>query len=299
VNKTLKKRTLTVTAAICCYNAEFFIKAAVMSLIKQSRPPEEIIVVDDGSLDRSIETIQDLPIRLLKHEINKGLALARNTVLKNAIYEIIVYIDSDTVAHERMIENMLSFYESDDVYAVGGQGIEVNIRNIHDKWRKFNAFQSCGDAVIENADMLPGLCSSFRKSALDKVGGFDEFFNRNAEDHDISIRLKKAGGRIVYSPDIIVDHYRTDTLTSLIKMIYRYDLWTIIAKKRNGADFSKSIRIPIFRIGVFFKRILEVLKGKPGIKFAFIDFLMIIVSAIAVLNFVLNYSKSSWFNHHD
>jgi peptidoglycan-N-acetylglucosamine deacetylase len=293
VSKASKDMGFKVTAAICCYNAENFIKAAVLSLLNQTRPPDEVIVVDDGSTDKSIETIRDLKIKIIKHESNKGLSVARNTVLKNAKGNIIVYIDSDTVADNKITENMLQHYVSDDIYAVGGQGSEVNINNIFDKWRKFNAFQSLGEKVIENAEMLPGLCCSYRKSALEKVGGFDEFFARNAEDHDISIRLRKAGGRLVYSPDIKVEHYRTDTLASLVKMIYRYDLWTIIAKKRNKVDTRKSMRIPLFRIGVFFKRILHIFKCKVGIKFALIDFLMIFVSIFAIIKYFINHSKSS------
>jgi len=282
-----------VTAAICCYNAEQHIYSAVNSLIKQTKQPDEILFIDDGSSDDSVKNIQGLPVKIIKHEANKGLAVARNTALDNANYEIIVFIDSDTVAHEDMIEKMLSYYDSDDVFGVGGQGIEVNIKNIFDKWRKYNAHQSCGESVMKDAGMIPGLCCSFRKSALEKVGGFDEFFARNAEDHDISIRLRKAGGRLVYSPDIKVDHYRTDSLTSLVKMIYRYDLWTIIAKKRNRVASGKSSRIPLFRISVFLKRILNIFKGKPGFKFAIIDLLMVFISIGAVFFFFTNRSKLS------
>jgi len=293
VKKIPEKRELKVTAAICCFNAEAFIENAVRSLLRQSRAPDEIIVVDDGSKDSSPDVIKKLPVKTIKHNDNKGLAAARNTALKHARGDIIVYIDSDTIADEKMIEKMLSFYDSEEVYAVGGMGIEVNIRNIYDKWRKYNAHQSPGDELNEDAEMLPGLCCSYRKSALEEIGGFDEFFKRNAEDHDISIRLKKAGGRLVYSPDIKVEHYRTDSLLTLLKMIYRYDLWTIIARKRNKVDAKGSTRIPLFRIGVFIRRVLHILKGKPGVKFALIDFLVTFASVGAVLRSLGNHSKSS------
>jgi GT2 family glycosyltransferase len=277
------KRVQSVCAAICCYNARNYIKNAVESLLIQTHSPDEIIIVDDGSTDGSMDLLKDYPVKIIKHDFNKGLSLARNTALNNAKSDILLYIDSDTVAEINLIDNVLKCYDKEDVSAAGGQGIEVNINNIFDKWRKFNAQQTLGDKKIDDAMMLPGLCCSFRISTLKKIGSFDEFFKRNAEDHDICIRLKKTGGRLVYSPDIIVKHYRRDNFKSLLSMIYRYDLWTIIAKKRNGIDSDKSSRIYIFRIKVFLGRIKQILKERKGVKFALIDFLMIFVSICAVI----------------
>src|SRR4030042_4899103 len=104
MSNTAKDRDFTVTAAICCYNAEKYIRAAVLSLINQSKQPDEIIVVDDGCTDKSMEVIKGLqdvrarhassegdqpvvptiPLKIIKHEKNKGLAVARNKALKAA-----------------------------------------------------------------------------------------------------------------------------------------------------------------------------------------------------------------------
>jgi len=93
--------------------------------------------------------------------------------------------------------------------------------------------------------MLPGLCCSYRKAVLVKVGGFDEEYRTNGEDVDIGIRLTKAGFRLIYLPDVGVFHRRTDTIKSLISLVYRHSYWQSRALRGNGIDPSFQIRAAI------------------------------------------------------
>jgi len=66
------------------------------------------------------------------------------------------------------------------------------------------------------------------------VGGFDPIYRTNAEDHDISYKLRQAGYRLVYTPHARVYHQRGDDWRSLLKMVYRYAYWRHVVMKRNG-----------------------------------------------------------------
>ena len=79
-----------------------------------------------------------------------------------------------------------------------------------------------------------GLCCAFRTSALRSVGGFDVRFRRAGEDIDVCLRLRAAGGRLVYRPDLWVAHRRQDTVGSLARMVARHSYGQVRAVKVNG-----------------------------------------------------------------
>jgi GT2 family glycosyltransferase len=162
------------------------------------------------------------------------LAKARNTALERARGDILVYVDVDAYADVRFIESLLGHYTGDDVGGVGGQGIESNIGSIWDRWRTAHASQGFGPNLLDQAEALSGIASSYRTAALREVGGFDPWFRTNGEDTDISIRLRKAGYRLVYTPEAIVYHQRKDDFRSLHHTLYRWFYWGYMAKKKNG-----------------------------------------------------------------
>ncbi|MEM2370652.1 MAG: glycosyltransferase family 2 protein [Candidatus Bathyarchaeia archaeon] len=206
--------TLRVTAAIPCYNGAPYIGAVIESLLQQTCPPDEVLVVDDGSIDGSAEIVSQYPVRLLRHKSNQGVAAARNTAIEAATGDIILFVDADAVADPDLLKILLEEYRDKDVGGVGGQGIEVNIRSLADQWRRRHATQSFGDKP-KDVEFLFGLCMSFRIEVLRKLGGFRSVFRSNAEDIDMGLRLRKAGYRLRYLPDAKVYHQRTDNEASL------------------------------------------------------------------------------------
>ena len=77
---------MRVTAAVPCYNGERFIAHTLASLLDQTREADEIIVVDDGSTDGSAVVVAGMgsSVWLVRHEVNEGLAAARNTAIQHA-----------------------------------------------------------------------------------------------------------------------------------------------------------------------------------------------------------------------
>jgi GT2 family glycosyltransferase len=83
--------------------------------------------------------------------------------------------------------------------------------------------QSHGPDLISDARYIYGHGTVFRRSALEKVGLYNEKLRTNAEDTYICEQLKKAGFRVVYQPAAVAEHLRTDTITSLMRA---YWAWT-------------------------------------------------------------------------
>jgi len=229
---------LTVTAAIPVYNGSEFIGAAIESLLKQSHAADEIIVVDDGSSDDTAKICLQYPIRLVQHNENRGLAIARNTVIKQSKSEVIAFIDSDALAAENLISVLLSGYTGSDTGGVGGQGIESNIQSVADRWRRAHASQSHGkrEKVV---DHLFGLCMSYRTEVIREVGGFSPVFRTNGEDVDAGLRITAFGYRLQYLPQAVVYHQRTDDEASLLKTMANWYTAGYQAKKINKAHSRK------------------------------------------------------------
>jgi len=205
---------MRVTVAVPCYNGSRYIARTIESLLVQTRVADEIIVVDDGSVDDSAQIAQSYPVCLVQHAENRGLSAARNTAIVEASGEILAFLDVDAFADPDWLTALLSGYTDPHIAGVGGQGIETQIHSLADRWRQCHASQGHGK-IAKDVDFLFGMSMSFRRSTLQTVGGFNTVFRTNAEDMDISFRLRAVGYRLFYQPAARVYHQRVDDEQSL------------------------------------------------------------------------------------
>jgi glycosyltransferase involved in cell wall biosynthesis len=105
------------------FNRERFVGSAVNSLLKQTHRDFELVIVDDGSSDRTIEVAAasgDPRIRILRHEQNRGISEARNTALEAAKGRFIAWLDSDDLARPTRLAEQLRFLEANTEIAMIG-----------------------------------------------------------------------------------------------------------------------------------------------------------------------------------
>lgn len=223
-----------ITLAIPCFNAAEYLAKTLEACLRQTVAPSEILVIDDGSTDDSSKIAARFPVRLLRHDSNLGVAEARNTALWNVSTPIIAFVDSDASPCSRLLEKMLLEFDAQDLVAVGGRGLELTNSTTADRWRSIFWQQTQGEERLEDAWMVMGLCCGFRTQALRSIGGFNSRFRRTAEDVDISLRLRKAGGRLVYDPGLWVMHRRSDTVFSLARMVGMHAHGQTRAVRLNG-----------------------------------------------------------------
>ena len=227
--------SFSITAAIPVYNGEQFIGGAVKSLLNQSLPADQILVVDDGSSDRTAQYCRQYPVSLISHETNLGIAAARNTAVRESVTDIIVFIDVDALAEGNLLEVLSGKYTEPDIAGVGGQGIESSIHSTADRWRRAHASQGYGPKE-KSVEHLFGLCMSYRATVIKEVGGFNQEFRTNGEDVDIGLRINAAGYRLLYVPQAVVYHQRTDDTSSLMKTMSNWYTAGYRAKKANNAQ---------------------------------------------------------------
>lgn len=221
-----------ISVVIPCRRAEIFIEACIKSVLTQSYKAKEIIIVGDGVIDNTLKIASKFPVRIVEHPQNFGLATARNTGVKSAKSDVIAFLDVDCTADKGWLKNIAKNFEDKDIAAVGGRAFEVNKKGYANKYRGLQESQVSWDQRRE-VSVLRGMCSSYKKSALEAVNMFDPLFRSNGEDVDIGLRLSKKGYKIIYDSEIKVFHHKIDSFKSVLNGAKRSHMWGSIAFIKN------------------------------------------------------------------
>ncbi|MBU2035251.1 MAG: glycosyltransferase, partial [Candidatus Omnitrophica bacterium] len=206
-----------VTLYIPCFDAERTIKECLDSVIAQTYPINEIIIIDDGCQDKTMDIVSKYPVRVIKHDRNKGLAVARNTAFKECRNDFVAALDADCAAHSDWLKQIMDCFSQGDIAGAGGILIERHTNSVADKWRALHMSQAWGKEAIENPPFLYGNNTVFRKSIVKSMGMYNEIFRNNYEDVCLSASFYDKGFNLVYNPKGIVEHLRQDTVLSVLR----------------------------------------------------------------------------------
>ncbi len=211
-----------VSLYIPCYNVAATIERCLDSVLRQTVPVVDILIVDDGSRDDTLERVQRYDVRFLRHEQNRGLAAARTTAFHAAAGELVAALDADCVAAPDWLERLLPFFVDPQVVAAGGRLIEAVQRGSGDRWRAAHMAQEWGPRRIIDPRFMYGNNIVLRRDTVLAAGGYDEQYRTNGEDVDMSGRLRRMGYRTVYEPSARVEHLREDSVASILRTYWRY-----------------------------------------------------------------------------
>jgi len=184
---------LRVSVVIPTLNEEEFIGDCIRSLRAQTMPPAEIVVVDNGSTDRTVEIADKLADKVIIMP-DVGIATLRQAGAEAASNPIIVSTDADTTYPNFWLEKLLRHFSEQDVVAVGGPirpSIPGNVENLYAKGLNSSA----------SAGLFLGANMAFRRDALLKSGGYVKV--KRSEDWVLATRLRSQG-RIIYDPEAYV-----------------------------------------------------------------------------------------------
>lgn len=208
---------------ICTYNRDPFIRRSLECLFRQTLPADryEVIVVDNHSTDDTAAIVQqfkaDHPQAPLRYvfEAQKGLSFARNRGLAEAQAPVITYVDDDAEAVEGFAEAVLRFMQSHPhVDGLGGKVVPVYPGSGEPAWmnKYLNGFVG---SVDHGATPLPfnekmkypaGCNMTYRKSILQRAGGFNNQLTFRSDDKYIFFKVKEAGATVYYLPEALVYH---------------------------------------------------------------------------------------------
>ena len=244
------------------YNGVEFLYKYFKSLSQDSDHIGEVIIIDNGSTDSSLDYIKkntfSFPVVVIENNENLGFAPAVNQGILKSKYDYIFSLNNDTEVKKGSIKAMLDLICDDDVFSVQAKMLQAQNKKLIDDagdeynllgWTKkigenqnsdnysqvFEIFSSCAGAAL------------YKKSVFTEIGLFDDNFFAYMEDVDLAIRSQIYGYKNLMCPDAIVYHIGSATSGS------RYNEFKVkIAARNNVWTVYKNLPIPLKIINFIF-----------------------------------------------
>jgi glycosyltransferase involved in cell wall biosynthesis len=204
----------TISVVIPLYNRREEIGRAIASVVRQSRAPDEILVVDDASRDGSPEAVAalgDRRIRLLRHERNRGAAAARNTGIAAAKSDWIALLDSDDEwVPEKLARQLDVLATAPDATAAGVTGYAIrDYRTAEERVFAPRPEEATLDALVWGCPLGVGSTLMARRAVFAKLGAFDSDLPR-LEDWEWLMRYLPTHRLAVIPEPLTIVHKMSD-----------------------------------------------------------------------------------------
>jgi len=220
-------KSVTVSVIVPAYNASTTIGQTLEALSKQNCfQPFEVIVVDDGSQDKTADIVCSFDtVRYVRQE-NAGPAAARNHGASLGQGEYLAFTDSDCIPHEDWIARLMEGFSQQQVGVVAGSYGIINAEN---------PLARCIHAEIlwRHTHLMPDFPNSFgsynfcvKKNVFNAVGGFNTDYRRaSGEDNDLSYKITQSGWRIYFQRKALVDHHHPTRVFKYLKEQFQHGFW--------------------------------------------------------------------------
>jgi glycosyltransferase involved in cell wall biosynthesis len=222
---------MTFSFIIPVLNGDKYIKDCLNHIMREKNTEDEVIVVDNGSTDRTLEITKSYPE--VKIQIHPGLTIAalRNRGADAAKGTALAFIDADCIVCDGWRESAEARLKADGIHATGAKcDIPDNAGWVEKAWYSQRSMFP-GPVKYLNSGNLIVLANIFRV-----VGGFDEALETD-EDYDLGVRLKKAGYLMVEDPQVRTIHLRNPkSLGAFLKKEKWHATSMLSSLKRNEID---------------------------------------------------------------
>lgn len=223
-----------VSVLIPAFNEARVIEASVRRALATQGVRVEIIVIDDGSSDRTSAIVReafglDPRVHLLTLE-NGGKARALNQGLAMAKGDVIVALDADTRFEPDTIAKLAQWFADPRIGAVAGNAKIGNRVNWLTRWQSVEyitaqALERRALEALGAVTVVPGAVGAWRRAALDAVGGYPA--DTLAEDQDLTIAIQRAGWRVACEYEAIAWTEAPETVRALFRQRYRWAFGTL------------------------------------------------------------------------
>jgi GT2 family glycosyltransferase len=225
-----------ISICILTYKACEFLKNCLVSIYQQSSVlPFEVIVVDNHSMDGTLEMLRnEFPaVRWVENQCNDGYTRPMNQALQMASGQYLVQLNPDTIIHPGAIDTLVDFMRSHPDAGIvtpkvlnrDGTLQKQCRRSAARPWDTFTYFSGLArrypknpryagylmtyldEDEVNEVEAVSGSCMMIRRETIDQIGFLDELFFAYQEDADFCFRARKAGWKIYYVPDAKIIHF--------------------------------------------------------------------------------------------
>ena len=319
---------MKLSIVIVSYNVKYFLQQLLLSINRNNPSFEyEIIVVDNSSVDGSVEMVKErFPSTILiENNLNVGFSKANNQGIQKSQGDYVLILNPDTLIQEDTLTKSINYMDRNkDVGALGVKMMDgggnylpeskrgfptpmvafykiFGLAHLFPKSSLFNHYYlgHLDKNAPQEIEVLTGAFMMIRKSVIQEVGSFDEQFFMYGEDIDLSYRIHMAGYKIIYYPETSIIHFKGESTKKgnigYVNMFY--EAMKKYAKKHYSSQ-DATLLSSLVNLGIFFRAFLShaynfFKKTGPII----LDFILII-AALAIFKNIwarLVYNESSYY----
>lgn len=216
------------SAYVPCCNDAATIRDAVASVLAQTLPPAEVLVIDDASTDTSLAQLDGLAVRVVRHERNLGRGAVRARAMAETREEFVLCCDATNRLPPGFAAAAAPLFAAERTAAAFGPLADPAPRGAASRWRARHLFRQDEPPRRHTRALLSTYGTVVRRAAAAAVGGFDAAC-RATEDADLGRRLLAAGFDVVLAPELTV---WSNTANSAAKVLERYWRWNHAAAGR-------------------------------------------------------------------
>ena len=292
-----------ISVVVPMYNSEKTIVNTIKALLKQNYPKNkyEIILVDDGSTDKTVEVASKFPVKIIKLK-HKGPAHARNVGVKKSKGNIVLFTDADCIPDKNWIKNMVNPFKNEEVAGVSGTYKTLNKDNLLARFIGYDIqYRHENMKKRRYIDFVGTFSAGYRKSVFLNERGFNTFFlTSSGEDPELSYRIAKKY-KIVFQPSAFVWHPHPDKLKKYLIQKYWRIYWRFFMYDKHKEKMLGDSYTPFKSLISLYTQVLSLgLFGLMIILSFFISIpLQVLIFIILLLIFVPNIKFSLWVWKYD
>jgi glycosyltransferase involved in cell wall biosynthesis len=283
-----------ISVIIPVFNGGQAFELCLEALDKITPRPDQIIVVDDGSTDRSASTAREMGFHVISTPGRTGSANARNMGVRHAIGEVLFFVDADCSVKPDVIGRVRSLIEKHpeiDAF-VGSYDDAPTAKNLLSQYKNllhhFTHQMSAPDGYT-----FWGACGVIRREAFEQLGGFDRSYSQaSIEDIELGYRLKAAGKIIRMCPELQVTHHKPWRPLKLLQtdLFLRAIPWGRLilktGKMANSLNISRVARLRVALSGLIALCLVVAILFPP---------ILWIAAALAALLLIADWPVLCWF----
>ncbi len=294
----------SICVVVPAHNEEKTIETTITTLLDQSYPNKQILIVNDGSTDKTEAVVAPYAVSgkvaLINRPASGGKAVALNTGIAATTAEIIVVVDADSALQRDALRRIAAHFEDQQVNAVSGNVKVGNNRNLLtnlqtlEYLRGINLRRRAFD-ILDTELVVPGAVGAFRRSTYKEVGTLD--IETVVEDMDQTVKMGKAAKDIHYDPLVVAYTEVPETVRGLAGQRRRWYGGTLQVWLKHRRGWWKygalsMIGFPYLILTMFFVPVIELIT--LGLLFVYAyQQLLIGVALAAVSILVIEFMLSS------
>lgn len=230
---------VAVSVVVTAHDQGELVAQAVASALGQTRPPERVVVVDDGSTDPGSLAVLDRVAATagctVLRQPNRGVSAARNAGIAAVAQPLVVVLDGDDRLAPEFIARTAALVEADPAVVAASSWLQMH--GVLDAVVR-PAGGSAVDFLHRNACPATLL---LRRAEWERCGGYDETMREGFEDWDLALRLLTPGGRIAVVPEPLIDYRTAPASANVRSMAHRVDRFAAIVD-RHRPLFERHLR---------------------------------------------------------